>query len=282
MLSMRSVTKSFSKTSVLKGIDFQLEKGESVLLLGPNGSGKTTLIRLLLDFYKPDEGEVSWMESMGARVGFILQEPSLMDRVTVKELINYIRSLHKNPLTYAEAIHNAGLVEQENVLTERLSVGQKRKLLFALALIGRPELLIMDEPTAGMDLHARRSFYAQVQGLKEEGLTILMTTHLLDEANLLGDRVLLLDQGVITKDQSVASISYEQRTIRFALTDREPYSARLKEKGFRQIERGWELVTSQADELITWLVSEQIPFQQLTIEQQSINDFFESSVRSQH
>ncbi|KGP72131.1 antibiotic ABC transporter ATP-binding protein [Pontibacillus yanchengensis Y32] len=279
MLEINKVNKRFGEETVLQDVDFLLQKGESVLLLGPNGAGKTTLIRIIMDFYRPDTGSVVWQSGKGNyKVGVVLQDPSIIDRLTVKEMIHYTRSLHKNPLSYEEVLQSCGLESQEKVRTENLSIGQKRRLTFSLALVGQPELLLMDEPTAGMDLSARKAFYQKIESLKQQGITILMTTHLLHEASMLGDRVLMLEKGMLKQDREIESITEESKWVRFSLKEESPLvSKRLEKIGFQYstMQGKWEVNTSDADSLVRWLVTEQIQFEKLEIEKQTMDHFFE-------
>ncbi|MGP4076369.1 ABC transporter ATP-binding protein [Halobacillus sp. K22] len=275
MLCINHVSKHFKKHKVLNDISFSLQPGESILLLGPNGAGKTTLLRLIMGHHQADAGNIEWKDPQ-TQVGFVLQDASLMDRVTIKELIQFTRGLYPNPIKYSEALSLSGLEEKESVKTEQLSIGQKRKLIFALALIGRPKLLIMDEPTAGMDVSARKHVYHQIQELKENGMTILMTTHLLNEASLLGDRVLLLEKGKLVTDEAVESIESYKKWIRFK-TETNHSDSMLKAAGFNWnlLWKRWELQTEDTDGWVRWLVEKEIFFTELSIDKRSMEEYFE-------
>ena len=275
MLRINHVSKHFKKRRILNDVSFSLETGESILLLGPNGAGKTSLLRLIMGHFQPDAGSIEWKEPQ-TQVGYVLQDASLMDRVMVKELIQFTRGLYPNPLGYTEALSLSGLEEQESVKTEQLSIGQKRKLIFALALIGRPKLLIMDEPTAGMDVSARKHVYHQIQNLKNHGMTILMTTHLLNEASLLGDRILLLEKGRLITNESVENIESYKKWLRFT-TETNDSDPILKAAGFNWnlIWKKWELQTENADQGVRWLVENKISFSDLSIDKRSMDEYFE-------
>ncbi len=285
MIKVSGLSKSFGNKKILSNINFTLQQGECVLLLGPNGAGKTTLLRLIMELYKPDRGEIHWSNKARnkSEVGWILQDSSLIDRVTVKELIQYICSLHKDSMSPEEVLATSGLVDQRKVLTERLSIGQKRRLLFALALAGKPNLLIMDEPTAGMDVEARKSFCKKIVQLKNQGMTILMTTHLMHEASLLSDRILMLQNGSLTCDQDVQTISRERHIVKFTLENEQvAKEIALHYKILFNIESSkWEVETQQPDECVKWMVQEGIPFQELEISQRTIEQFYEEIVKKE-
>ncbi|WP_041601492.1 ABC transporter ATP-binding protein [Halobacillus halophilus] len=275
MLRINHVSKHFKKHRILNDVSFSLEPGESILLFGPNGAGKTSLLRLIMGHYQADAGNIEWKDPQ-TQVGFVLQDASLMDRVTIKELIQFTRGLYPNPISYSEALALSGLEEKESVKTEQLSIGQKRKMIFALALIGRPKLLIMDEPTAGMDVSARKHVYHQIQKLKDHGMTILMTTHLLNEASLLGDRVLLLEKGHLITNESVENIESYKKWLRFT-TETNDSDPILKAAGFNWnlIWKRWELQTENTDQWVRWLVEKEISFSDLSIDKRSMEEYFE-------
>ncbi|WP_051239642.1 ABC transporter ATP-binding protein [Pontibacillus halophilus] len=282
MLNVTGIGKSFGKKEALKRVSFHLNKGETVLLLGKNGAGKTTLMQILLDHYKPDTGKVEWeLHHRNHHVGAVFQEASVMDRVTVKELISYTQSLHINPHSLEDILHGSNLHDLQSVRTEKLSIGQKRQLLFALSLVGRPELLILDEPTAGMDVLARKTFYERIRELKKQGITIIMTTHLLEEATKLGERVLLLDEGVLLEDRSVASITQQCKRVSFTLSySSEELQRKLEGKGVVFVHnKEFTYETAQVEAFMEWMVHERIPFTNLTIEQQTVDQYFEQMVQ---
>ncbi|MGV2622980.1 UNVERIFIED_CONTAM: ABC transporter ATP-binding protein [Halobacillus marinus] len=275
MLKLSNVTKKYGKTTALDDVSMELSEGECVLLLGANGAGKTTLLQWIMGNIRADSGKIDWSDGT-RQVGYVLQDASLMDRVTIKELIQFTRKMYPDPLSYEEVLQLSGLTEQAKVKTDHLSIGQKRKLIFALALVGRPKLLIMDEPTAGMDVSARKHVYEQIRQLKQQGMTILMTTHLLQEASLLGDRVLFMEKGRLKSDQTVSDIEQTHSWIRFDLSGSTPRDL-LEGAGFQRngLTLRWELKTDRSDEWITWLVREAVPFRNLTVEKHTVEHFYE-------
>ena len=196
----------------LKSVDLDIQPGEIFALLGPNGAGKTTAIRLMLGLGRPTSGSV---EVFGAdpqsrasrrRVGVMMQVAKVPENLKVIEHIDTFRAYYPNPLPRAELVELAGLAGYENRFFGRLSGGEQQRVLFALALAGNPDLLFLDEPTVGMDVDTRRAFWKQIRRLKDEGRTILLTTHYLEEADALADRVVVLDHGRIIADGTPAQI----------------------------------------------------------------------------
>jgi len=177
-------------------------------LLGPNGAGKTTTVEILEGFRTRDAGTVSVLgfdpQNRGHesrewrnRIGIVLQSSADAGDLTVLETIDHFSGYYSNPRNVDEVINSVGLVEKEHALIRNLSGGQRRRLDVALGIIGNPELLFLDEPTTGFDPEARRAFWALIQNLRSDGTTIVLTTHYLDEAEALADRVAVINNGVI-------------------------------------------------------------------------------------
>ncbi len=200
--------KSYGPVHAVQGIDLSIASGEIFALLGPNGAGKTTTVEILEGFRGRDAGEVSVLgfdprnEGHAARewrnrIGIVLQSTSDSGDLTVIETIEHFSGYYSNPRKVDEVIHAVGLDEKAGSLIRKLSGGQRRRLDVALGIIGNPELLFLDEPTTGFDPEARRAFWALIQKLRGNGTTILLTTHYLDEAEALADRVGVINNGQI-------------------------------------------------------------------------------------
>lgn len=207
IVDVTGVTKLYGTKKAVDHVSFSIEKGSIVAILGPNGAGKTTVLSMLLGLIKPSQGTVRVLGKdpkdieVRKKIGAMLQEVSVMDGLKVRELITLIRSYYPHPLDLDQLIPLTGLNEEDlNRFAYKLSGGQRRRLGFALALIGNPELIFLDEPTVGLDVTARRLFWDQVRSLTNQGKTILFTTHYLSEAEDCADRVILFDQGVIIAD----------------------------------------------------------------------------------
>jgi ABC-2 type transport system ATP-binding protein len=196
---------SFGATEVLHGIDFDVRYGEVFCLLGPNGAGKTTTLEILEGFTAQTDGHVSVLGMNPAaqparlreRAGMVLQECGFPRQARVAELIDLWRSYYPNPRPLGDLLEVVELTEVRNAQVRKLSGGQRRRLDFALALAGDPDLVFLDEPTTGFDPEARRRCWAAIENLRRLGKTVLLTTHYLDEAEQLADRIAILRAGRI-------------------------------------------------------------------------------------
>jgi ABC-2 type transport system ATP-binding protein len=220
-LLLRNLRKSFADVVAVNGIDLEVARGECFGLLGPNGAGKTTTIEICEGLTDPDSGTVellgmNWKrnaDTLRQRIGLQLQETQFPDKATVEEIITLFRSFFHQGLSVEESIQMAQLEEKRNARIVGLSGGQKQRLAMACALVGDPELLFLDEPTTGLDPQARRHLWDLVDELKKAGRTIILTTHYMDEAERLSDRVAIMDHGKIialgTPQQLIASVGGE-------------------------------------------------------------------------
>jgi ABC-2 type transport system ATP-binding protein len=206
------LARSFGAVHAVAGVSLQIRTGESVALLGPNGAGKTTLISLLLGLLAPDAGRLAILGDRpraaiaAGRVGAMLQDGGLMPGVRVGELLQLVRSLYPDPLSLEEAADLAQVGDFIGQRVDRLSGGQTQRVRVALALIGNPELLVLDEPTAAMDVEARRRFWQGMQAQTARGTTILFSTHNLEEADGHSERVVVLGGGRVLADGTPAAI----------------------------------------------------------------------------
>jgi ABC-2 type transport system ATP-binding protein len=195
------VEKRYGETVALNGLDLQVRGGELLAVLGPNGAGKTTAIALMLGLQTPDKGEARLFDrsphDLAARrgVGVMMQEVALADALKVRDHIAMTQAYYPDPLTLQEAITLAGVEKIANRPYLKLSGGQKRQAQFALAICGRPRLLFLDEPTTGLDLNARENMWATLRRLVAGGTSIVLTTHYIEEAEALADRVVVMAKG---------------------------------------------------------------------------------------
>ncbi|MGD0345177.1 MAG: ABC transporter ATP-binding protein [Terracidiphilus sp.] len=204
-LRIRGLHKAFGAVHAVHGIDLEVKPGECFGLLGPNGAGKTTTIEICEGLTTPDAGTVellgrNWGENaaqLRQLIGIQLQETQFPEKLTVEELLRLFRSFYRRGITLDEAIGLAQLEEKRGARVGGLSGGQKQRLAMATALVGDPELLFLDEPTTGLDPQARRHLWDLVERLKQAGRTIILTTHYMDEAEQLCDRVAIMDHGQV-------------------------------------------------------------------------------------
>lgn len=196
-----NVTKRYGSVVALDGFDFAVERGELVSVLGPNGAGKTTAIRLLLGLARPTKGEVRVLggdpriRASRMRIGAMLQIGKVPETLRVREHVELFSTYYPQPLPYSDIVDIAGLTEIQERRYGDLSGGQQQRVLFALAICGNPDVIFLDEPTVGLDVEARRSMWAMIRRLVDEGRSVLLTTHYLDEADHLADRIVILHEG---------------------------------------------------------------------------------------
>lgn len=237
-LLLRGLRKAFADVVAVDGLDLEVKRGECFGLLGPNGAGKTTTIEICEGLTTPDAGTIEllglrWATSaneLRQRIGIQLQETQFPDKLTVDETLRLFRSFFRRGISVDESIRTAQLEEKRNSRVGGLSGGQKQRLAMACALVGDPEMLFLDEPTTGLDPQARRHLWDLVDRLKLAGRTIILTTHYMDEAERLCDRVAIMDHGKIialgTPQQLIASIGGEH-IVEFAIIGHESGDGRV-------------------------------------------------------
>ena len=209
---LSGVSKSYGEVKALRNVDFSVRAGELVALLGPNGAGKTTAVKLLLGLQIPTTGTVTVFggnpvhPQVRMRTGAMLQIGKVPETLRVREHISLFSSYYRKPLPLAESLAIAGLESIKDRKFGELSGGQKQRVLFALAICGDPDILFLDEPTVGMDVEARRGLWEQIRNLVGRGKTVLLTTHYLQEADSLADRVVVINQGAIIAEGTPAEI----------------------------------------------------------------------------
>ena len=212
-IQISGLRKHYGEVRAVDGVDLVIAPGEVVALLGPNGAGKSTTVDMLLGLTRPDTGTVTIFGSSprdavaDGRIGAMLQGGALLDDATVGETVGMIASLHRGPLRIAEALRRAGIEDLANRRCNKLSGGQKQRVRFAVALVSDPDLRVLDEPTAAMDVQTRREFWLSMQDFTRTGRTVLFATHYLEEAESYADRVVFLSKGRIVADGSVAEVT---------------------------------------------------------------------------
>ena len=288
------LVKRYADVTAVAGLDLQVARGECFGLLGPNGAGKTTTIEILEGLLEPDEGEVrvlgqSWKteaDSLRPRLGIQLQETQLADKLSVFETLSLFRSFYPEGPTVDELLETVELSSKRDAWVSKLSGGQKQRLSVACALAGQPELLFLDEPTTGLDPQSRRQLWTVLEKFREGGGTILITTHYMDEAHTLCDRVGIMDHGKLialgTPKQLVASLGAEH-VIEFACDGgRRPDAATLHAlPGVRDVrtdEKTTSLSTSELHRTLPALLDElrreQAALSQLGTHSATLEDVF--------
>lgn len=283
-IRLQGVTKSYGAVQAVKGIDLEIRRGETVALLGPNGAGKTTTISMLLGLLTPTAGKVevfglSPTEAIQrSRIGAMLQEGKLMPGVHVGEFLDFVRDLHPTPLPKEQLIELAGLQGLEKRRVDKLSGGQTQRVRFAMAIAGDPEILVLDEPTAAMDVEARREFWTSMHAYAALGHTILFATHYLEEAETSASRLVIIAQGKMITDGTVQEIQarYGQPRVSFtcpaaAVTwfERFPGVQRSEVQGERVT-----LHTRDADATVRALVSSPVSWKDIEVKHNDLEETF--------
>ncbi|MEW2404031.1 ABC transporter ATP-binding protein [Streptomyces sp. NPDC046862] len=222
VVAFDQVTKSYGDVRAVDGLTLALHPGETVALLGPNGAGKSTTLDLLLGLRPADSGTVRVFGTspreaiVGGKVGAMLQSGGLMDEVTVGELVRLACDLHPRPFPVRDVLARAGIAQIADRKVNKLSGGQSQRVRFALATAGDSDLIVLDEPTTGMDVSARQAFWATMREQAEQGRTVLFATHYLEEADAIADRVLVLHRGRLLADGTAAEIKAKAGARRIA------------------------------------------------------------------
>lgn len=217
VIEVRNLHKSYGLLEAVDGVDLSIERGEIFAILGPNGAGKTTTVEILEGFRTRNSGEVQVLDfdpqfkGRGARefrdrIGIVLQSTSDAGDLTVFETIHHFSGYYSDPRDPGEVVEAIGLDDKKTALIHTLSGGQRRRLDVGLGIIGNPELLFLDEPTTGFDPEARRDFWELIRGLRDLGTTIVLTTHYLEEAEALADRVAVINRGKILQIATPANL----------------------------------------------------------------------------
>ncbi|WP_327343673.1 ABC transporter ATP-binding protein [Streptomyces europaeiscabiei] len=230
------VTKAYGDVRAVDGLTLTLNPGETVALLGPNGAGKSTTLDLLLGLRNADSGTVAVFGTspreaiVAGRVGAMLQSGGLMDEVTVAELVRLACDLHPRPYPVSDVLARSGITRIADRKVHKLSGGQAQRVRFALATAGDSDLIVLDEPTTGMDVSARQAFWATMREQADQGRTVLFATHYLEEADAIADRVLVLHRGRLLADGTAAEIKARAgvRRISFDLPERPVDEADLR------------------------------------------------------
>ena len=287
-IEVRGLRKSYGGTEAVRGVDLRVSKGEVFALLGPNGAGKTTIVEILEGHRDRTAGDVSVLghdpgrggHALKQRIGIVLQSTSVEPYLTVEETIDLFRGYYRRPLPLDEILDLIGLREQRRTRVRRLSGGQQRRLDVAIGLAGDPELLFLDEPTTGFDPSARRGAWEMVKGLQALGKTVLLTTHYMDEAEHLADRVAIIVQGRIVAEGAPGELAHRdsRTTIRFRVAtgpDRPPddLSAEPDGDGGRYA-ISTDAPTLSLHRLTSWAVERGIELEELAVSRPSLEDLF--------
>jgi ABC-2 type transport system ATP-binding protein len=276
-VEVSGLRKSYGGQEAVRGITFAIEEGEVFCLLGPNGAGKTTTVEVLEGYRERDAGDVAVLgfdpqrreRPFRERIGVVLQHSESWPQVTVAETLRIYAGYYRHPRDVGEVIELVGLGAKRDARVKTLSGGQKRRLDLGLALVGDPDLVFLDEPTTGFDPQARRNAWEMVRGLRALGKTILLTTHYLDEAQQLADRVAVLRDGVIVKEGTPAELVAASQT-----------EIRYRENGEVKV-LATEQPTRVLHELTSRAVSEGRELEDLEVRRGTLEDVYLDLVREE-
>jgi ABC-2 type transport system ATP-binding protein len=252
--SLEHVSKNYGSVRALSSIDFRVRAGEVVALLGPNGAGKTTAVKLLLGLLQPNSGKVRVFggdptnPENRMRTGAMLQVGRVPETLKVREHIDLFSSYYQNPMATAEVLAAAGLDKLSERKFGDLSGGQRQRVLFALALCGNPDLLFLDEPTVGLDVEARRMLWEEIRQLVRRGKTVLLTTHYLQEADALADRIAVINKGEIIAEGTPAQIKAQTAGKKIRCITRVPLAALRELPGVSEVKEDREAIEIHAME----------------------------------
>ena len=283
---LRAVSRRYGSVRALDGIDLQVRRGELLGLLGPNGAGKSTLVGLLTGLRKPTAGTVEVfgadprLPSSRQYLGVTPQETALPPTLRVAECVDFVSRHFEHPVERGELLARFGLSDLTRRQTGSLSGGQKRRLAVALAFAGNPRLVLLDEPTTGLDVQARRALWDGIRTFHAEGGSILLTSHYLPEVEELAERVVVLADGRLIADGNVESVRGMVRLQRITVTvDQLPDLGQVRAVT-RDPDGRAQILTSDADRAVRSLVASGVPFSGLQIEQTSLEDAFLALVNS--
>lgn len=286
-VEIKQLTKVFKNKKAVDDVSFSIKPGEIVAILGPNGAGKSTTMLMMLGLLNPTFGGVKIFNAnaqekeIREKIGVMLQEVSLMDGLKVKEIIHLFRSYYPNPLSIDKLIRLTGLGEEDlNKQTEKLSGGQKRRVGFALALAGDPDLLFFDEPTVGMDIAARKVFWSTVRELADKGKTIIFSTHYLQEADDIAGRIILFDKGKVIADGKPEDLKVNllKQSVSFVV------DGSFSKEAFLQLPQVSDvyvkssrmfIVTSDTDLILSKIFTDQLDVHDIAIEKGRLEEAFE-------
>ncbi|NPC94740.1 ABC transporter ATP-binding protein [Bacillus sp. WMMC1349] len=286
VVRLTNVTKSYKHKTAVQSISFSIKKGDITAILGPNGAGKTTLISMMLGLLKPTDGDITLFHAspqerrVHEKIGTMLQEVSVMPGLNAGEIVELVRSYYPKPLPLEKLLSLTGLTDRDlKTRAEKLSGGQKRRLSFALALAGDPELMIFDEPTVGMDITSRNRFWQTIHTLADQGKTIIFSTHYLQEADDAAQRILLFKDGSIVADGTPQEIkaSIAKQSVSFIVDPEKPLAKLYQhpdiERTYRKNNRIF-IETANTDKILALIFEEKIGAYDIQIERGNLEKAF--------
>lgn len=290
VIELDRVSKIYKGKRAVDRLSLTVPQGSVIALLGPNGAGKTTTVSMILGLLQPTEGKVKLLgadpreAAVRRRIGAMLQEVSVIDNLKVSETIELFRSYYDKPLPLGDLLRVSALEAERGKLASALSGGQQRRLGFALALAGDPDVLFLDEPTVGMDVTSRQLFWDTVRAMANRGKTIVLTTHYLEEADSIADRIVVIDEGKVVADGSPSELKARTtgRVITFTAGDGVSDAALEALPGVTGLTRSGrrvKLTSPDTDRLIVELIARGTDMRDIEIVGGGLEDAFQALVR---
>jgi ABC-2 type transport system ATP-binding protein len=281
ILEVKNLVKKYNQVVAVDGISFALRQGTCFGLLGPNGAGKTTTIEVIEDVIPPTAGEVFYKgaprtSSFREEVGIQFQSTALLNLLTVRETLETFQSFFRKTATVEELVKLCRLAEFLDQYNDKISGGQRQRFLLALALINRPELLFLDEPSTGLDPQARRNLWDLIQGIKAEGKTLILTTHYMEEAQHLCDEVAIMDYGKIIAQGTPAELIRQYSRGIIVVLPRQRFA--LEANGFplpfREVKDTIEIKTDDVNQCLEQLITHGVDLSDITIRSPNLETVF--------
>ncbi|GAC1359279.1 MAG: ABC transporter ATP-binding protein [Vulcanimicrobiaceae bacterium] len=283
-IALTSVTKRYGSLTALESLDLQIPRGQTIAILGPNGAGKTTAVSLMLGLRTPTSGTVRVLGAdprdprTRTAIGAMLQTSGIPEHLQVREVLELFRAYYPRPLGMEEIVAKCNLGDKLKARVTTLSGGQLQRLYFALSICGDPQIVLLDEPTVGLDVEARRSMSQTIEGIARQGRTVVLTTHYLEEADALADRIVVIDRGHIVADGSPAQIKSTVARKRLAFSCEEPLDAvAFASFPATQLQRdghNYEIVTDAPESILRELFTRNIRFGDLRVSGASLEEAF--------
>ncbi len=291
IIEVENLHKRYGDVVAVDEVSFSVDEGEIFGVIGPNGAGKTTTVESVIGLRKPDRGRISVLgmdpirerTALAERIGVQLQEAALAERIKVWEALDLFSSFYRRTVPWQPLLEQWGLADKRNAMFADLSGGQRQRLFIALALVNDPQVVILDELTSGLDPQARRATWDLVQVIREQGKTVLVITHFMDEAEFLCDRVAIIDHGRIlaldTPEHLVRSFDREVRVVFDIAADADLAPLRALSPVAAVVQQGGRVTVSGSSDgllaaAVTWLESQRIPFRNLSSRQANLEDVF--------
>ncbi|MDN3651884.1 ABC transporter ATP-binding protein [Thalassotalea ponticola] len=279
ILNIVELRKHYGKVTAVDGINFRVEKGQCFGLLGPNGAGKTTTIELMEGLIKPDAGHVEYVNSSGRPINEIIgiqfQQTALPDLLNVRETLTLFASFYQTTLPLSTLIQLCQLEEFIDRDTRTLSGGQRQRLLLALALVNDPQIIFLDEPTTGLDPQSRRQFWQLIRHVKQQGRTVILTTHYMDEAQQLCDYIAIMDRGKIIErgaPDALLAKHFNQCFIYLPMNNVDPEL--VVQRGWSRVNNRVEIVTDNVEQTVSDLLQQGVVLTGLHIKSANLDDLF--------